>query len=79
MAEKSGIGMTPDEAHRLWHIAIAGKEGKPTDFGVFVSIFGLSATTTVHKTKAGADNENAERQKQIVLWLRSWADNLEGK
>jgi len=73
------MDMLPNEAHKLWHLAIAGKEGHPTDFGAFVSVFGLGATTFIAKAAAGRDQENKERREMIAKFLRTWAENLDGK
>lgn len=76
------MDMTELEAHRLWHIALIGKENKPTDFGAFVAVYGLGNTMIKPNTKnerdGKIDNENKERREAVGKFLRNWADNIEG-
>ena len=77
MAKKRGLDLSPEEAHRMWSASITGKE-----FGAFAYMFGLGNTAhAIHAKKedSNLDGENKARRETVAKFLRSWADNLEGK
>ena len=76
---KRGLDLSPEEAHKLWHIALSGKDNKPTDFGMFVSVISLGKTGFVPGTKPGTDGENKDRRECVAKFLESWAANLRGE
>ena len=78
MAKKRGLDLSKEEAHRMWSASVSGKE-----LGAFSYMFGLQNTGVVAKRntekQGDIDKENNARRKVISRFLRSWADNLEGK
>lgn len=76
---KRGLDLSPEEAHRLWSVALAGKE-----FGGVTYVYGLQNTAVARGNPANEkpediESENKKRRKVIGNFLRSWADNIEGK
>jgi len=78
MGSKRGLDLSPEEAHRLWSVALAGKE-----FGSVAYVYGISNTAVAADPKApnsmNVITENNSRREVIGNFLRSWADNIEGK
>ena len=75
---KKGLDLSPEEAHRLWSVAIAGKE-----FGSVAYVYGIhntavAVTQDINKASQVL-NENQARRETAAKFLRSWADNIEGK
>lgn len=75
---KRGLDLSPEEAHRLWSVAIAGKE-----FGAVAYLYGISNTAVKVDPQASNQNDimavNKLRREIVGNFLRSWADNIEGK
>lgn len=78
MGSKRGLDLSPEEAHRLWSVALAGKE-----FGAIAYLYGLANTAVAVNPKAEKDSNieiaNKARRERAGKFLRSWADNIEGK
>jgi len=77
MGSKRGLDLSPEEAHRLWGVTLAGKE-----FGAIAYVYGVSDTGRVNvkgQPEGKIEQENKARRKVIGNFLRSWADNIEGK
>ena len=75
---RRGLDLSPHEAHRLWSVALSGKE-----FGGVAYVYGIHDTAVARANPQGApqniDAENEARRYVIGRFLRSWADNIEGK
>ncbi len=76
---KKGLDLSPEEAHRLWSVALSGKE-----FGAVAYVYGIHNTAVAvgnpsNERPQDIDSENKKRREVISKFLRSWADNIEGK
>ena len=79
MGSKRGLDLSPEEAHRLWSVALSGKE-----FSGITYVYGLQNTAVARGNPENdkpqdVETENQARRKVIGNFLRSWADNIEGK
>lgn len=76
---KRGLDLSQEEAHRLWSVALAGKE-----FGAVAYLYGLANTAVArgnpqNEKPQDIESENKARREMAGKFLRSWADNIEGK
>ena len=75
---KRGLDLSPEEAHRLWSVALSGKEFRGVAY-----VYGLQNMAVASSDNPGEKDqvlrENKARREMVGKFLRSWADNIEGK